>query len=75
MRRTRMQLVTVMTVGSLFMAGGCRMEPKVKDYSFFLNQLTDLDRLAVLDEGVRTAQWSSYDRASRYDEATGEYIH
>jgi len=74
MRRTITQLATVMTVGSLLSAGGCRTEARVKDYSFFLEQLTDLDRLAVLEEGIRTKQWSSYDRASRYDEATGKYI-
>lgn len=38
-------------------------------------RLTDLQRLAVLPQpGERCAQWSSYDRASVYDEATGRYV-
>jgi len=44
-------------------------------YADLVHRLTDLDRLAVLPEpGERTAQWSSYDRASRYDEKSGKYI-
>ena len=49
------------------------LEAEVKDYTFFLARLSDLDRLAVPDEGVKTAQFSSYDRKSRYDETTGKY--
>ncbi len=44
------------------------------DYAYFLRCLTDLDRLTILDEGVTCRQFSSYDRRSRYDEKTGEYI-
>jgi len=37
--------------------------------------LTDLEHLAVLPQpGETCAQWSSYDRASRYDEASGKYV-
>jgi hypothetical protein len=37
--------------------------------------MTDLERLAVLPApGETCAQWSSYDRASKYDAATGKYI-
>ena len=44
-------------------------------YVDLVNRLIDLERLAVLPEpGERCAQWSSYDRASRYDEATGKYV-
>ena len=44
-------------------------------YVDLINRLTDLERLALLPEpGERCAQWSSYDRRSRYDEATGKYI-
>ncbi len=46
----------------------------VKDYAWFLNRLIDLDQLAVLEEGQTCKQFSSYDRASRYDEATGQYL-
>ena len=44
------------------------------DYSHFLRNLIDLDRLPVLDEGVTCRQFSSYDRASKYDEKTDKYI-
>ncbi|MGA2497690.1 MAG: DUF2961 domain-containing protein [Tepidisphaeraceae bacterium] len=44
-------------------------------YVDLVKRLTDLDRLAVLpDKGETCAQWSSYDRASKYDAATGKYI-
>ncbi len=43
-------------------------------YLDLIHQLTDLERLAIVPKpGVKTAQWSSYDRASRYDPDTGEY--
>lgn len=45
-----------------------------RDYAFFLERVIDLDHLPVLEEGVRCAQFSSYNRASRYDEATGKYV-
>jgi hypothetical protein len=44
-------------------------------YADLVGRLTDLERLARLPEpGERCAQWSSYDRASRYDAATGRYV-
>ncbi len=44
-------------------------------YVDLIKRLTDLERLAVLPEaGERCAQWSSYDRASRYDSATAKYV-
>jgi len=44
-------------------------------YPDLVGRLTDLARLATLpDRGETCAQWSSYDRASRYDEKTGKYI-
>ncbi|HVM48316.1 MAG TPA: DUF2961 domain-containing protein [Candidatus Acidoferrum sp.] len=40
-----------------------------------MSRLTDLSCLATLPAaGDQCAQWSSYDRHSRYDEATGKYI-
>ena len=45
-------------------------------YVDLVHRLTDLEHLATLPAaGETTAQFSSYDRASRYDEATGKYIH
>jgi len=44
-------------------------------YVDLVQRLTDLERLAVLpDAGERCAQWSSYDRASKYDTTTGKYV-
>lgn len=44
-------------------------------YSDLVNHLTDLEGLARLPEkGVVCRQWSSYDRSSRYDAKSGEYI-
>ena len=43
-------------------------------YVDLVNCLTDLERLALLPhEGEKCAQFSSYDRKSRYDAETGEY--
>jgi len=44
-------------------------------YPDLVKRMADLEYLATLpDEGERCGQWSSYDRASRYDVATGEYV-
>lgn len=44
-------------------------------YVDLVHRLADLERLALLPPpGERCAQWSSYDRASRYDPATGRYL-
>jgi hypothetical protein len=44
-------------------------------YVDLVHRLADLERLALLPPpGERCAQWSSYDRASRYDAATGRYL-
>ncbi|MCY3023208.1 MAG: DUF2961 domain-containing protein [Planctomycetota bacterium] len=50
-------------------------EPAEISYPELARRLTDLERLALLpDEGEKCAQWSSYDRASKYDEKTGKYV-
>ena len=44
-------------------------------YLDLVKRLTDLEALAVLPmPGEKCQQWSSYDRASKYDEATGKYV-
>jgi len=45
-----------------------------RDYVWFLNRLIDLDHLVILENGQTCKQFSSYDRASRYNEAAGQYI-
>ncbi len=52
-----------------------RAAPEKLTYVDLVHRLTDLERLATLPEaGEKCAQWSSYDRDSRYDEASGKYI-
>jgi hypothetical protein len=44
-------------------------------YVDLVNRLTDLEYLATLPAaGEKCAQWSSYDRRSKYDSASGKYI-
>ncbi|MBM4041655.1 MAG: DUF2961 domain-containing protein [Planctomycetes bacterium] len=44
-------------------------------YLDLVKRLTDLEALAVLPvAGEKCQQWSSYDRASVYDEKTGKYV-
>ena len=44
-------------------------------YVDLVKRLTDLEALAVLPApGEKCQQWSSYDRASKYDAATGKYV-
>ena len=44
-------------------------------YVDLVQRMTDLEHLAVLPaKGETCQQWSSYDRASRYDESTGKYV-
>lgn len=48
----------------------------VLTYVDLVHRLTDLEQLATLPApGEKTAQFSSYDRASRYDAASGKYVH
>ena len=56
--------------GTSFAADGTSLS-----YVQLVERLTDLERLAGLPQpGEQCGQWSSYDRKSRYDAATGKYI-
>lgn len=45
-------------------------------YGDLAKRIADLEHLSVLpQDGEKCGQWSSYDRASKYEEATGKYIH
>jgi D-arabinan exo alpha-(1,3)/(1,5)-arabinofuranosidase (non-reducing end) len=61
---------------SLFLAGSvARAGQQEYSYVDLVKRLTDLERLATVPApGEQCAQWSSYDRASRYDAATGKYV-
>jgi hypothetical protein len=49
-------------------------EPNLS-YPDLVKRLTDLEHLATLpDAGEQCAQWSSYDRKSKFDPATGKYL-
>ncbi len=62
-------------VESLLHAQDNTFQPRMT-YIDLIHRLTDLEHLATLPPpGEKTAQFSSYDRASRYDESTGKYIH
>jgi hypothetical protein len=44
-------------------------------YVDLVDRLTNLEQLSVLPEpGEMGAQWSSYDRKSSYDQASGKYV-
>ncbi len=49
--------------------------PERLTYADLVRRLTDLEGLSVLPlPGERCAQFSSYDRASKYDEVAGKYV-
>lgn len=53
----------------------CGKQEKELTYPEIVNRLTDLEALAKLPEkGEQSAMWSSYDRQSKVDSATGEFI-
>ena len=66
----------LLTVLALF-AACASMTHAADKYTYIdlVRKLTDLEGLAVLPTpGEMCRQWSSYDRASRYDEKTGRYL-
>ena len=69
MRRFLLAIILILTACGAATAG------QNFTYVDFINRLTDMEGLAVLPEqGEICAQWSSYDRASRYDAETGKYV-
>ena len=53
-----------------------RIHAETLSYADLVERITDLEHLSVLpQDGENCGQWSSYDRASKYDAATGKYIH
>jgi hypothetical protein len=74
----RLSVCTVRLLGLsvLFFLGsvGCNRSSGM-DYAELVGRLLDLERLAELPApGERAGQWSTYNRASRYDEAAGRYL-
>lgn len=67
--RKVLMVLAVMLLGTVLQAG------EKLNYVDLLHRLTDLEQLAVLPEpGETCQQWSSYDRASVYDDKTGTYV-
>jgi len=65
--------IALTLLGVVLAASLCRAETYT--YLDLIRKLTDLESLALAPKpGVKCAQWSSYDRASKYDEATGSYV-
>lgn len=66
-----------LTLAVLLFAASAGTGRAATNYTYvdLVKKLTDLEGLSVLpDPGEKCSQWSSYDRASKYDEATGKYI-
>jgi hypothetical protein len=62
-------------LASLLFAAAAAPAQTTLTYPDLVGRLTDLEHLAILPPpGETTAQWSSYDRKSRYDAATGKYL-
>ncbi|MHB1034301.1 MAG: glycoside hydrolase family 172 protein [Pirellulales bacterium] len=62
-------------VASCLVLVGSAAAAETLTYVDLVKKLTDLEGLAVLSEpGWKCGQWSSYDRKSRYDEASKKYV-
>jgi hypothetical protein len=61
--------------GATFLVFSGVAAPQALSYVDLVHRITDLEFLATLPlSGDQCAQWSSYDRKSRYDAATGKYL-
>ena len=70
MGRFRFGLIVILLFG-----GGFTVAAEKLSYVDLIDRLIDLEHLAVLPmQGERSQQWSSYDRASSYDQAAGTYV-
>src|SRR5271157_3607227 len=66
---------TFLLLAGALLWGTASAAPQELSYTALAQRLTDLERLATLPApGEQCAQWSSYDRRSRYDAATGKYV-
>lgn len=61
---------------ALLILGAAASAQETLTYVDLVNRMIDLEHVSVLPaQGETCKQWSSYDRASKYDEATGKYVH
>ena len=69
MRKVYLMLIVGLGLSACVMAG------EELTYVDLIHRLTDLEQLAVLPAvGETCQQWSSYDRASKYDPVSGTYL-
>jgi len=75
-RKSLVLLIALVWTGAIanLSASPVKSKKPIRNYTYFLKRLIDLDRLPFLEEGVTCKQFSSYDRRSRYDEKTGQYL-
>jgi hypothetical protein len=68
-------LVLFFAAAAAMLFGSPAAAQETLSYVDLINRMLDMEHLAVLPgQGETCKQWSSYDRASRYDEATGKYV-
>ncbi len=64
----------IIGIGVLLFSSHVLAEERIT-YIDLIQRLTDLERLVILPiPGEKCAQWSSYDRRSKYDEISDQYI-
>ena len=69
-------LLTLWCVANAGLAAAPSAAAQTLTYADLVRRLTDLEALAVLPAaGEKTALASSYDRVSRYDAESGQYVH
>jgi len=78
MKRSRVSPIMIGFVVCSFCAYGRLPQAGAEErltYIDLINRLTDLEHLATLPApGEKCAQWSSYDRRTKYDQVSGKYI-
>lgn len=69
-------IIPILILALISNLASCKKEEdRVISYSDLVGRLIDLQSLAILpNEGEKSAMWSSYDRDSKIDTATGEFI-
>ena len=75
MRRFGVLTATTLAVVALAWTTSLATAQQTLTYGDLVNRMIDLEHLATLPgQGETCQQWSSYDRASQYDAATGKYV-
>ena len=71
----RFVTMSILTLAAGLILLGAAPAQETLTYPDLVRRLTGLEHLAVLPaEGETCKQWSSWDRASKYDAATGKYV-